>query len=598
VSAIDLLQSAGHSPFVLAVGLFLLPFIHEDVAIVAATLLLQDASVSSTVVVPSLFSGMVASDAAFYGLGVFAARLPWTQKVMARPGLDAVAGALEKRILETMLLVRLVPGLLLPCFMTFGARRFCFRSFLGASSIFSMIYLAVVLGIALFVCRHWPAAISDSRLMMVLAVPVSLAVVYAMRWAATLVAPRLVARASIPAAGRWDGAGIGQGLDPEIDRELDPALDRAAGRPLPPPAVASFPRPVAAAERIPPLVFYAPLAANWLRLALAYRSFSLPTAANPTITTGGMWGERKSEYLASAGPLARSFMAPTLVFTKPEGAGGRWGESAAAQCAAAGLSWPLVLKPDIGWQGYGVRAVADAADFGAALASLPAEVPFLAQAMSPYRGEAGLLYARLPGAPRGQVVSLAIRHHPAVMGNGRVTVAELIAADPRLSWKSACYLGRGAGHRGLPEALLRFVPAAGEIVTLTFIGSQRVGGFYRDGSSLITAALEARFDAIARDMAEFHYGRFDIRFDSPAALMRGEDFQIIEVNGIGGEAIHVWDPAFGLGHVYRELFRQQALLFEIGDRQRQRGVRPCGTVELVAALMRQSRLIGLYPASE
>ena len=594
MSAIDILQFAGHSPLFLAVVLFLLPFVHEDVAIVAATLLLQDASVSSTVVVPSLFSGMVASDAAFYGLGVFAARLPWTRKVMARPGLDAVAGALETRILETMLLVRLVPGLLLPCFMTFGARRFCFRSFLGASSIFSMVYLAVVLGLTLFVCRHWPAAISDKRLMMVLAVPVSLAIVYAMRWAATLMAPRLVARANGGAAGQWGLPGIGPGTG----QRTDPEIGRPADRLLPPPAVASFPRPVAAAERIPPLLFYAPLAANWLRLSLAHRSFSLPTAANPNITTGGMWGERKSEYLAAAGPLARSFMAPTLVFAKPAGAGGRWGEDAAAQCEAAGLSWPMVLKPDIGWQGYGVRAVADAAEFRAALASLPDEVPFLAQAMSPYRGEAGLLYARLPGAPRGGVLSLAIRHHPAVMGNGRATVAELIAADPRLSWKSACYLGQGAGHRGLPEALLRAVPAVGEIVTLSFIGSQRVGGFYRDGSSLITAALAERFDAIARDMAEFHYGRFDIRFDSPAALMRGEDFQIIEVNGIGGEAIHVWDPAFGLGRVYRELFGQQALLFEIGDRQRQRGVAPCGTAELVGALVRQSRLIGLYPASE
>jgi membrane protein DedA with SNARE-associated domain len=578
VSPNDILQWVDHSPALQAVFLFLLPFIHEDVAIAVGTLLLQDSAVSVAVVVPSLFSGMVASDAAFYGLGVFAAQLPFTHRLMRRPGLQAVAGVLEKRILETMLVVRLVPGLLMPCFMTFGARRFCFRSFLGASSVFSTVYLGVVLGTALFVCRHWSTVTEGS--MMLLAVPVALAVLYGLRWVATLAAPQLLARAT-------GGGTLAVG-----------EAGAAGGLPLPPPTVSSFPRPVAKAERIPPLLFYAPLAANWLRLGLAYRSLSLPTAANPRITTGGMWGEAKSEYFADAGEVARSYIVPTLQIVRPEGPAHGWIADTLRQLDAEGLAWPVVLKPDVGWQGYGVRCIDTEAEFRRALAGLPAGVPFLVQALSPYAGEAGLLYARLPGFRRGRILSLAIRHHPAVRGDGRSTVRELIAADPRLAWKSACYLAHGPAHRGLDEALLAAVPPAGTVVKLSFIGSQRVGGFYRDGSSLITGALEARIDAIAQDMPEFHYGRFDIRFDSGSALARGEAFQIIEINGIGGEAIHVWDPAFALTEVYRELFRQQAILFEIGERQRRRGIQPCGSLALAQAAARQSRLIDRYPASE
>jgi membrane protein DedA with SNARE-associated domain len=578
VSPSDILQWVDHSPALQAAFLFLLPFIHEDVAIAVGTLLLQDSAVSSAVVLPSLFSGMVASDVAFYGLGVFAGQLPWTHRLMRRPGLQAVAGALEKRILETMLVVRLVPGLLMPCFMTFGARRFCFRSFLGASSVFSTVYLAVVLGTALFVCRHW-SVVTDGQ-MMLLAVPVALAVLYGMRWVATLAAPRLLARAT---GGGAAAIPLGEG---------------AAGLALPPPTVTSFPRPVAKAERIPPLLFYAPLALNWLRLGLAYRSLSLPTAANPRITTGGMWGERKSEYFAEAGALARSVIAPTLQIARPEGPADGWIADTLRRLADDGFAWPVVLKPDVGWQGYGVRPIDSEAEFRRALGSLPAGAPFLVQELSPYAGEAGLLYGRLPGFSRGRILSLAIRHHPAVRGDGRSTVRELIAADPRLAWKSACYLGHDGPHRGLSEAMLAEVPPAGTVVKLSFIGSQRVGGFYRDGSSLITGALEQRIDAIARDMPEFHYGRFDIRFDSAGALARGEAFQIIEINGIGGEAIHVWDPAFALTDVYRELFRQQALLFEIGARQRRRGIQPCGSLALALAAARQSRLIDRYPASE
>ena len=43
-------------------------------------------------------------------------------------------------------------------------------------------------------------------------------------------------------------------------------------------------------------------------------------------------------------------------------------------------------------------------------------------------------------------------------------------------------------------------------------------------------------------MPEFHYGRFDLRFESIEALMRGESFSIVEIIGIGGEAIDCWDP--------------------------------------------------------
>jgi hypothetical protein len=54
---------------------------------------------------------------------------------------------------------------------------------------------------------------------------------------------------------------------------------------------------------------------------------------------------------------------------------------------------------------------------------------------------------------------------------------------------------------------------------------------YRDGSAHITYALTERLDQIAKSMPEFHYGRFDLRFRTIDALMQGEDFLIVEING-------------------------------------------------------------------
>ncbi|MPZ58479.1 MAG: hypothetical protein GEU91_18700 [Rhizobiales bacterium] len=123
---------------------------------------------------------------------------------------------------------------------------------------------------------------------------------------------------------------------------------------------------------------------------------------------------------------------------------------------------------------------------------------------------------------------------------------------------------------------------------IAFISNQRAGGLYRDAHRYITAALQDRFDRIAHSMPEFHYGRFDIRFESTEALMRGNDFSIIEINGIGGEAIDAWDPELPVMETYRRLFAQQRLLFRIGDSNRRRGFKPMGSYKFLAFLVRRA----------
>jgi hypothetical protein len=98
-------------------------------------------------------------------------------------------------------------------------------------------------------------------------------------------------------------------------------------------------------------------------------------------------------------------------------------------------------------------------------------------------------------------------------------------------------------------------------------------------------------------MREFHYGRFDIRFESVDALMRGDSFSICEINGIGGEAIDAWDPRLPVGEAYRRLFNEQKMLFMIGDLNRARGFQPTLASEFIRRLIGQTQLIRRYPAS-
>jgi len=121
---------------------------------------------------------------------------------------------------------------------------------------------------------------------------------------------------------------------------------------------------------------------------------------------------------------------------------------------------------------------------------------------------------------------------------------------------------------GFGEEDLDHVPSDGELVRLSFIGSLRVGGLYRNASHLITPELSNRFDRIAQSMPEFYFGRFDVRFESVERLMKGEGFNIIEINGAGAEAIQAWDPDVRLLSLYREFFKAYRLLFKIGNLNR------------------------------
>ena len=89
------------------------------------------------------------------------------------------------------------------------------------------------------------------------------------------------------------------------------------------PAVSRADRKVAAGERIPPALFYLPLVFNWVRLGLRHRSMTLPTAANPNIFTGGMWGESKSSYFFDVTPaeLISGIVTDRGIVTAPFDAG-------------------------------------------------------------------------------------------------------------------------------------------------------------------------------------------------------------------------------------------------------------------------------------
>src|SRR5438128_8920264 len=63
-------------------------------------------------------------------------------------------------------------------------------------------------------------------------------------------------------------------------------------------------------EKMPKWLICVPLALQWCWLGLRHGSLTLPSAANPRITAGGLVGEGKLEYFEQMGPVGRAATAP------------------------------------------------------------------------------------------------------------------------------------------------------------------------------------------------------------------------------------------------------------------------------------------------
>lgn len=347
--------------------------------------------------------------------------------------------------------------------------------------------------------------------------------------------------------------------------------------------------PLSYFEFWPDWLFYTPVVAHWIALGVRYGDFSLPTAANPHITTGGLCGESKLDILRQVGPAASAMLARSTGFT-PQGAPAADADMAEAAMAEAGLGWPVVAKPDIGCNGTGVRLLATREDLLRYLADYPARERIVLQAFIDHPHEAGLFYVRLPGQP-GRITSITLKHAPSVTGDGRSTLEQLILADTRAGRVPHLYLER-------LRARLHEVPPQGQAVRLVFVGNHCKGSIFEDGRRLATPALTAAVERLADALPEFHFGRIDVRFASLAALRRGEDFRVIEINGAGSEATHIWDSRTTLREAWRAQFFHYGAAFRIGAANRARGFRPSGLRAMYRHWKNQRRLMAAYPMND
>lgn len=486
------------APLKLILSLMLGTLFLEDATLLAAIALVNQQRLTLPEAFWACFVGIAAGDMILFGLGRLAGSWPYLRRRLRLDRYKNFAEQLRKgpTLAAAIVVSRALPGTRIPIYVGSGLIGYSTWSFflLTLFSVFAWVAGTLWLGQKLL----GPIARHWSVSVLVVAL-----LILALRWAILWWRDPWMARASLYRWRRWTHF-----------------------------------------EFWPARFFYLPIVPLYFLLSLRHGSFFAPFYANPWATHGGLIGESKWSFLSHM--PARDPATLQTIFVERE---------KSEQVLSRDLRFPLFAKPDVGERGFGVRLIRDQTELAAYISE--ANFDFLLQEKSRFEGEAGIFYVRYPWTQQGFLFSLTDKVLPAVVGDGKSKLGELILADRRARIMAKVYFAR---HKQNLDTILPL----GQTFKLGECGNHCQGAIFKDGRKLIAHSLLERVEELVKNIPHFYFGRLDVRYRDAESLKLGEHFEIIEINGAGSEATHIWDEKTGLLEAYRVLITQWSMLFRIG----------------------------------
>jgi membrane protein DedA with SNARE-associated domain len=516
-------------------GFFFLSWLSEDAAVLGGAIAAASGSLPVVPCFLACFGGLWSGDFLLFAIARYGGR-PLAERFFAKgsrwsASMEKSEAWFRRRGILALVISRFVPGLRLTTFLAAGFLHMNALLFAVVTGVMAAIWSVLIFALARVMGAAAPAAFEALRGHLSLIMGgslVALGVIHLL--------PRLVSRLS-----RW--------------------------------------------EFWPSWLFYLPVAVRYVSLALRHGSLTLPSAANPCMKTGGLIGESKFDILRDLRAIAPECVPPTSLIAEE-------GDRMAALetfMGSEGMSYPVVLKPDLGLRGSGFRIARSREQAAAYLDAV--NVPVIAQRYVAGPCEAGLFYCRMPGEERGRILAITEKVFPQVIGDGRSTIAELILADDRARLQAPTLLARFHERRNE-------VPSPGEPLRLVEAGNHAQGCLFRDGMHLHSAPLEERIDAISRGLTGFFIGRYDVRYASPEDLCQARGLSIIELNGVAGEPTSAYDASKGIIAAFALLFRHWELAFAVGAANRAAGQRPDSPATILREWRAYGRLQRSHPVAD
>jgi ATP-grasp domain len=265
-------------------------------------------------------------------------------------------------------------------------------------------------------------------------------------------------------------------------------------------------------------------------------------AVNPGMTNGGLFNYSKFDSLSD---FSKENI-PESILSKPP----HQLELLLENASQKGITFPFILKPDIGERGRGVRLISTQNSAENYLKTFRNEAVILQEFVSK-KEEYGVFILKNPKTGEINIPSITQKIPLQVLGNGLDSVETLVQKHPRAS----------RYRQEIPKELRDIIPDDNRIFQLSIKGNHCKGAIFLDRSELITTEVIAAFEKICQPFQSFFYGRLDVKVNSSSELSKPSAVSVLEVNGANAEPIHIYSPGnsyFRSLRIIRIFFSQMA----------------------------------------
>jgi hypothetical protein len=287
-------------------------------------------------------------------------------------------------------------------------------------------------------------------------------------------------------------------------------------------------------------------------------------AANPLVPLGGFAGDSKYAIIKRI----PSGLRPKTLFIAREVP---FSEELAGHIIRA-FDFPVIAKPDIGEGGFLVRKLNNMGEWRAFHQQY--DMSYLIQEFIDLPMELSISVNDAGG--KLEISGITEKRYLTLTGDGHSSIATLLKQQ-----ENTRYFRKQIGK--LLGAEVNEILPAGTVRQPVCIGNWNYGTRYFHRPDWNTPGLTRAITAANEQIGLFHYARYDIKCSDLEALMAGR-FTILEINGVKGEAIHLYDPENTLGGAYREIFRHWEFIRKISLRNLREGVKGTGIKEGFALL--------------
>ncbi len=321
-------------------------------------------------------------------------------------------------------------------------------------------------------------------------------------------------------------------------------------------------------EYWPVYIFNIPVVFTWLWYALRSRDLFFFTLTNPGIETGGFFGESKSDILNH---IPEEYKPITVLLKNPVDE-----NDLEKIFIESGLSFPVIVKPDIGERGWLIARIDGMDELKHYLKAHP--IDFILQKYIDLPLELSIMVFSLPKGGESKVTSICEKHFLSVEGDGISTIEQLILSNDRALFQYEKLVNK-LGDK------INDVPKAGQSILLEQIGNHCRGTMFLNRNQAIDEAITHQMVSLLATMPNVFYGRFDMRVASWESLRQGKNIKVLEFNGTSSDPAHIYQPGYSLLKAYRDIFYHWGVMYRIAKQNRRAGLKPDSFKKIISALI-------------